>query len=67
MSNKWITRIFLGSALLIGTPLTARAQQLYECKWTVTIREITTRKADGSYTTTWEYERTEVCRPISPT
>ena len=65
----WTKKIVqtLGLVLIAAGPLELAAQQLYECNWIVTIREIKTYKADGSYTITWEYDRAEVCRPISPT
>ena len=64
MSNKWITRLGLSLALLVGAPVTAFGQQMYECTWTVTIRTIVTTYENGDVVTRWEYDRTEYCRPI---
>lgn len=64
MSTKWLIRLIFSLGLLIGTPFTARAQQLYECTWIVTIRQITTTFESGAVETRWEYERVETCRPI---
>lgn len=55
----------LALAVLCGTPRPAAAQeQLYECKWTVTIREITTTYSTGRVSVYYDYTRVEVCRPI---
>jgi hypothetical protein len=51
-------------AILSGTPEPVAAQQLYECQYTITITEITTRYASGKTTIQYTYTRTEVCRPI---
>jgi hypothetical protein len=56
--------MLLGLMLLLGTPLTMSAQQLYECNWTVTITRVTTTYSDGTQRTEWTYTRTEVCHPI---
>lgn len=64
MVSRWMARLAFSLGLLIGAPLAASAQQLYECTWTVTTREIVTTYANGVVETRWEYTRTESCRPI---
>lgn len=64
MASRGMARLALGLGLLTGAPLTAWTQQLYECTWTVTIREIKTTYANGEVETRWEYTRTEYCRPL---
>jgi hypothetical protein len=64
MASIWMARLAFALALLIGAPLRGSTQQLYECTWTVTIREIVTTYANGAVETRWEYTRTEYSRPI---
>lgn len=64
MASRWMAIPALTLGLLIGTPGTGSAQQVWVCTWTVTIREIVTTYANGTVETRWESTRTEMCRPI---
>lgn len=65
MISAGTTRRVLVGGLLISAPLPAHAQQLYECKWTLTTITVITHFKDGSTSVRITQDKVEVCRPIS--